>query len=77
MTGAAIFRLVLLMLVFLAWALLAYRAFAVAASHEAGLGAGLKTWLRSPETKRDRSTLSFLTLVLAAMLAMRLLLPAG
>ena len=69
MSGALIFRLVLLVLVAIAWAWLAVRA----VTAEGGFGA----WLRAPETKRDRSTLAFLTFVLAAMLAMLVLLPAG
>jgi hypothetical protein len=69
MSGALIFRLVLLVLVAIAWAWLAFRA----VTAEGGFGA----WLRAPETKRDRSTLVFLTFVLAAMVAMLVLLPAG
>jgi hypothetical protein len=69
MSGALIFRLVLLVLVAIAWAWLAFRA----VTAEGGFGA----WLRATETKRDRSTLVFLTFVLAAMVAMLVLLPAG
>jgi hypothetical protein len=50
MSGALIFRLVLLVLVAIAWAWLAFRA----VTAEGGFGA----WLRAPETKRDRSTLA-------------------
>jgi hypothetical protein len=44
MSGALIFRLVLLVLVAIAWAWLAFRA----VTAEGGFGA----WLRAPETKR-------------------------
>jgi len=77
MTGALVFRLVLLALVFVAWGWLLLRTITQAGGHRDGLGAGLGQWLRDPEAKRDRSTLFFLTFVLAAMLAMLVLLPAG
>jgi hypothetical protein len=67
MSGALIFRLVLLALVAIAWGWLAFRA----TTSEGGFG----EWLRASETKRDRSTLAFLTFVLVAMLAMLVLLP--
>lgn len=86
MTGALIFRLVLLGLVFLAWAALMYRMlFTIRRRAEAetgnlfpGSGGFLRHlghWLRSPEDKTDRQTLFFLTFVLFAMIAMQILLP--
>jgi hypothetical protein len=66
MSGALIFRLVLLVLVALAWGWLAFRA----VTSEGGFGA----WMRAPETKRDRSTFLFLSFVLAAMVGMLVLL---
>ena len=77
MTGALIFRLVLLVLVAIAWGWLATRVVGVMATYEGGFAQRLGQWLRSPEEKRDRSTFLFLTFVLVAMLAMLIFLPAG
>ncbi|MFW5654597.1 MAG: hypothetical protein ACOCYW_02985 [Roseicyclus sp.] len=77
MTGALIFRLVLLALVALAWGWLATRIAAQLGTFEGSLAQRIGSWLRSPEDRRDRSTFLFLTFVLVAMLAMLILLPAG
>lgn len=72
MSGALIFQLILLGLVFVAWAWLLLRTIATVRSR-GGIGA----WVRSAEDRRDRNTFLFLTLVLAIMLASQLALPAG
>jgi hypothetical protein len=77
MTGALIFRLVLLVLVAIAWGWLALRIFALLGTYEGSFAQRLGQWMRRPEDKRDRSTFLFLTFVLVAMLAMLILLPAG
>lgn len=77
MSGALIFRLALMVLVFIAWAWLLLRTLAQASEHEKGMGAGVTQWLRDPGAKRDRSTLAFLSFVLAAMIGLLVLLPAG
>jgi hypothetical protein len=68
MTGTTI-RIVLLALVFLAWAWILFRA----VTSEGGFG----QWFRGAQTKRDRNTFLFLTLVLAVMVATEVALPAG
>lgn len=71
------FRLVLLVLVAIAWGWLATRVMAHLGTYRGSLFARLGQWMRDPEEKRDRSTFLFLTFVLLAMLAMLVLLPAG
>ncbi|MCU4651524.1 hypothetical protein N8I71_01690 [Roseibacterium sp. SDUM158016] len=68
MTGSII-RLVLLALVFLAWAWILFGAI----RHEGGFG----KWFGGAETRRDRNTFLFLTFVLAVMVFMQVALPAG
>jgi hypothetical protein len=77
MTGALVFRLVLLALVAVAWGWLATRILGLMATYEGSFAQRLGQWMRRPEDKRDRSTFLFLTFVLVAMLAMLLFLPAG
>lgn len=72
MSGALIFQLILLVLVFIAWAWLLLRTISVARSR-GGIGA----WLRSAEDRKDRNTFLFLTVVLAIMLASQLALPSA
>lgn len=78
MTTGAIIRLVLQVLVFIAWAYMMYRMlFTIRARNEdqtggafpstGGFMAQLKYWLKSDEDKQDRKTLFFLTFVLIAM----------
>ncbi len=76
MSGATIIQLILLALVFLAWAWLLFRTITLLQSR-GGIGAELGRWFRSPEDRRDRNTLLFLTFVLAAMLFMQIALPAS
>ena len=67
--SGTIIRIVLLALVFLAWAWILFRA----VTAEGGFG----RWFKAAETRRDRNTFLFLTFVLAAMVATELALPAG
>jgi len=76
MSGATIFQLVLLALVFIAWAWLLYRTITLLQAR-GKLGPELGRWFRSPDDKRDRNTLLFLTFVLAAMLFMQFALPSA
>jgi hypothetical protein len=76
MTGALIFRLVLLVLVGVAWGWLGLRIWATLATYDGSLPARFGQWMRNPEDKRDRSTFLFLSFVLVAMVAMLILLPA-
>ena len=77
MTGAMMFRLVLLVLVTIAWGWLATRVMAQLDTYEGGFFTRMGQWMRDPEERRDRSTFLFLTFVLLAMLGMLFLLPAG
>lgn len=76
MSGATIFQIVLLVLVFLVWAWLLYRTVTLLQSR-GRLGEELGRWLRSQEDRKDRNTVLFLTFVLAAMIVMQLALPSG
>lgn len=85
MSGAAVIRLVLMALVFIAWAWLMFRTlFLLRRRGEAETGAmfpgpmatmrQIGIWLRNPADRSDRRTLFFLTLVLVAMIAMQALI---
>lgn len=76
MSGATVFQIILLLLVFLAWAWLVYRTINVLQAR-GGVGRELGKWFKSPEDKKDRNTLFFLTFVLAAMLVMQIALPSA
>ncbi len=79
MSTAATIRLVLLLLVFIAWAWLAFRTLTVVSDRAKADGSFLSQlgqWFRDPDDRRDRNTLLFLTFVLAAMIFMQLALPA-
>lgn len=81
MSGVATFRLVLLILVVMVWAYLAYRTFALCQARAEAEGNGLSTqiaqWFRAPEDRKDRNTFLFISFVLAAMLATRALGTGG
>ncbi len=79
MTTAALIRLVLLALVFAAWAWLAFRTLSTVsdrAKAEGSFASQLAAWFRDPDDRRDRNTLLFLTFVLAAMILMQATLPS-
>jgi hypothetical protein len=76
MSGGAIFQLVLLALVFVAWAWLMVRTISLLQAR-GGIGAEFGEWWRSPDDRKDRNTLLFLTFVLAAMAAMQIALPTA
>ncbi len=78
MTTGATIRLVLQLLVFIAWAFMMFRTLMLFRSRDAdrnggpfpstgGFMAQAKFWLSSDEDKQDRKTLFFLTFVLIAM----------
>jgi len=75
MTGPAIFRLVLLVLVAAAWAVLTWgvhkKLHARAEAAGTSAGAELGQWMRAPEDRKERNTFAFMTLVLGAMLVMQ------
>lgn len=80
MTTAALIRLVLLALVFAAWAWLAFRTLVTVSDRsksEGSFASQLAAWFRDPDDRRDRNTFLFLTFVLAAMILMQATLPAG
>ncbi|MDG4650467.1 hypothetical protein P6F26_18645 [Roseibacterium sp. SDUM158017] len=81
MTTPTIIRLVLLALVFAAWAALMLRTLTTLRQRARDGGGGfapqLARWLRDPGDRRDRSTLLFLGFVLAAMIFMQVALPAA
>ncbi len=88
MTGVAIFRVVLLGLVFLVWAFTAYRIlfrFRARNSDETGemvpgTGGMMKqigVWWRSPEDRSERNTFLFLTFVLVVMVLTPVLTGTG
>lgn len=84
MSNGQTIRLVLELLVFVAWAFMMYRMLFTLRSRDADQGGGpfpstggfmaqLKYWIGSDEDKQDRKTLFFLTFVLAAMIAMNVM----
>ena len=80
MTTAITIRLVLLGLVFVAWAWLMFRTLSILNDRTQGGGSFLSElgrWFRNTEDRRDRNTLLFLTFVLAAMILMQTTLPVA
>jgi len=88
MTGAAIFRLVLLGLVFVVWAYMMFsvmfklrrRAEAETGQTFPGPGTALRQWRRwlsAPEDRSERNTVLFLTFVLLVMSALPVILAGG
>jgi hypothetical protein len=76
MSGATIFQLILLALVFFAWAWLLMRTISLLQSR-GGIGTAFGPWFRSPDDRKDRNTLLFLTFVLAVMLTLQFALPSA
>ena len=56
MSGGTIFQLILLALVFIAWAWLLFRTISLLQAR-GGIGAEFGEWWRSPDDRKDRNTL--------------------
>lgn len=80
MTTAFVIRLVILLLVFLAWAALMFGALSkVSARARDGNGflSALGAWARDPAEKKGRGTLYFMTFVLVALIIMQTAIPGA
>ena len=77
MAGADIFRLILLLLVTVVWAVLTWgihkKLHARAAASGTSASAELGKWFGAADDRKERNTFLFMTFVLAVMVALRVL----
>lgn len=78
MSVGEIIRFTLEVLVFAAWAFMAYRMVMTVRARDQAQGGGflgqMKQWFKNEDDVQDRNTLVWLTLILAAMIATNVLL---